>query len=123
MKNVFPFRVTFNTDALLAKEPWQLYQVLADFNTPELRAYELLFDKYSRVDWRISLVDTTALIMEEQAPELLDHIEFDEEAYLLDMYFDSEAAIQIFITVVCPIFQQLNLLENYLRRIADREKA
>jgi len=60
--------------------------------------------------------------MEELAPELLDHVEFDEEGYLLDMYLDSETALQTFIAVICPVFQQLALLEAYMCRIADREK-
>lgn len=122
MQNSFPFSVTFNADALSDEAPWQLYQVSANFDTPDLAAYKLLSDKYSQVDWRVSLVDTTALIMKEKAPGLLDHIEFDEEGYLLDMYLDSEEALQILITIICPVFQQLDLLETYLRRVANRNK-
>jgi len=99
-----------------------LYRILAAFDTPEVSIYKQLSDKYSRVDWRISLADTTALIMEERVTDLLDHIEFDEEGYLLDMCLDSDKALHIFITVVCPIFRQLPLLEDYIRRVADREK-
>jgi hypothetical protein len=122
MDNTFPFSVTYNQDALLDDSPWQLYQVLAAFNTPELVAYKKLSDKYSRTDWRISFVDVTALIMKERSPDLLDHVEFDEEGYLLDMYLDSEVALHTFTTIICPVFRQLPLLENYMRRIADRRK-
>lgn len=122
MDNTFPFSVTYNQDALLNDSPWQLYQVLAAFDATELAAYKQLSDKYSRVDWRISFIDTTALIMEERSPDLLDHVEFDEEGYLLDMYLDSDVALHTFTTIICPIFRQLPLLEEYMRRVAGREK-
>jgi hypothetical protein len=122
MEDTFPFNVTYNQDALLDDFPWQLYHISAAFDIPELDTYKQLSDKYSQVDWRISFIDVTALIMEERAPELLDHVEFDEEGYLLDMYLDSDTALRTFIAVICPIFQQLPLLEEYMQRVANRKK-
>jgi hypothetical protein len=123
MESSYPFNIRLNENALPEVDCCQLYQVSASFDAPKLFAYQVLLDKYSRTDWRISLVDTTALIMEERASELAESVEFDEEGYLLDMYLDSEKALNLFIKKICPVFQDLTLFESYLRRVADTAKA
>lgn len=112
----FPFAV------LPTDDPERPYQLLAKFDEPELASYKALFDKYSLADYRVSLVDVTVLIIEERASSLLDHLEFDEEGYWLDMYVEHEPALPLFISTVCPVFQDLALLETYVRQVADEHK-
>ncbi|MDO7876615.1 hypothetical protein Q5H93_17855 [Hymenobacter sp. ASUV-10] len=112
----FPFEVSTTDDQELP------YQLLAKFDEPALAAYRALSDKYSREDYRVSLVDATVLIIEDRAAELLGSLEFDEEGYWLDMYVETEAALQLFISAICPVFQDPALLETYIRRVADGYK-
>ena len=112
----FPFVVLATDDS---EQPFQL---IAKFDDPELAAYKALFDKHSLPDYRVSLVDVAALVIEEHAPELLDSLDFDEEGYWLDMYVESEVALQRFITTICPIFQSIDLLKPYALRIAEKRK-
>jgi len=112
----FPFAV------LSTEDPEQPYQLLAKFDKPELASYKTLFDKYSLADYRVSLVDATVLIIEERASSLLDYLEFDEEGYWLDMYVEHKPALLLFISAICPIFQDLALLETYVRQVADEYK-
>jgi len=64
-------------------------------------------------------VDITRLIIKVNAPNLLAHLDFDEEGYLLDMYTDSEEALQEFIASICPVYQNLNRLEGYTKLVAN----
>ena len=99
------------------------FQLIAKFDDNELAFYKALFDKYSLPDHRISLVDVAVLIIEEHAPELLDTLDFDEEGYWLDMYVESETALQSFIIKICPVFQSVELLKSYVYRVADERKS
>lgn len=119
MDQYFPFSITFVNGALHGS-PEQMYQILVDFESPSLSAYKSLFKKYSPLEGLISLVDVITLIMEGSAPDLLDHMDFDEEGYSLDMYADSETAVQEFALVVCSAFQDIEELERYVRKIADQ---
>ena len=119
MDKYFPFSVTFVNGALHGS-PEQMYQIMADFELPELTIYKSLFDKYSPAEGLISLVDVVALIIGGSAPDLADHMDFDEEGYALDMYADSETAVQEFASVVCPAFQDIKALERYVRKTADQ---
>ncbi|MDO7847010.1 hypothetical protein Q5H92_11625 [Hymenobacter sp. M29] len=112
----FPFAVLFTDDS---ERP---YQLIAKFDDPELASYKALFDRYSLSDYRVSLVDTTILIVKKQASSLLDYLEFDEEGYWLDMSIEHEPVLPLFISAVCPIFQDLILLETYVRQVADEHK-
>ncbi|RZK19216.1 MAG: hypothetical protein EOO56_14615 [Hymenobacter sp.] len=113
MENTFPFEVKFIGDAE------QFYQLSADFEEPKLLLYKLLLDKYRSPNGLISLVDNAALVIEETVPDLLDHMDFNEESYLLDMHVDSAESLQTFVAKVYPIFQSLTLLEAYVKRIAN----
>ncbi|WP_125916417.1 hypothetical protein [Hymenobacter coccineus] len=119
MDQYFPFSVTFVNGARHGS-PEQMYQILVDFGSPDLSAYKSLFEKYSPSEGLISLVDVVTLIIEGNAPDLLDHMDFDEEGYLLDMYADSEMAVQEFASVVCAAFQDIEELGRYVRKIADQ---
>ncbi|MET4076149.1 hypothetical protein [Hymenobacter sp. UYCo722] len=116
MPSSFPFTISATDDS---EQPFQL---IAKFDTPDLAFYKSIFDKHSLSDCRVSLVDVAALVIEEHAPDLLDHLNFDEEGYWLDMYVDSEAAVQSFISKVCPIFQSIELLKPYVYRVAEERK-
>lgn len=119
MDKYFPFSITFVNGALRGS-PEQMYQILADFESPDLSAYKSLFEKYSPPEGLISLVDIVTLIIEGNAPDLSDHLDFDEEGYLLDIYADSEEAVQEFASVVSPAFQDIEELKRYVRKIADQ---
>jgi hypothetical protein len=119
MDQYFPFNISFVNGAL-HRSPEQMYQILADFGSPSLSVYRSLFEKYSPPEGLISLVDVVTLIMEGSAPDLLDHMDFDEEGYLLDMYADGEKAVQEFALIVCSAFQDIEELERYVRKVADQ---
>lgn len=97
MQNYFPFEVNLIGDAE------QMYQLYADFEAQNLLPCKFLLDKYSSPEGLISLVDITALIIQEKAPALPDCIDFDEESYLLDMHVDSAEALQLFASTICPV--------------------
>ncbi len=46
MDKYFPFSITVVNGALRGS-PEQMYQMVADFESPESSAYKLLFEKYS----------------------------------------------------------------------------
>jgi hypothetical protein len=110
----FPFTISATNDV---EQP---FQVLAKFDASELAAYKSLFDERSLSDYTVPLVDVAALIIEEQAPGLLDHLASDEEGYWLDMYVENESVLQSFIFTICPIFQSIELLTRYVHRVADK---
>lgn len=115
MTDYFPFAVEFVNDAE------QMYRISADFEEPALAAYKALFDRYG-AQQRMLLVDITfAIIDGSSKAELAEHVKFDEEGYLLDMYVDSAEALQQFATVVCPVYQQLEQLEQVTRRVAGSQ--
>ncbi|WP_375416126.1 hypothetical protein [uncultured Hymenobacter sp.] len=100
----------------------QQYQILAAFDLPELLSYKTLFDRYNSAPppyFNGNLVDIAALIVEEYAPQLLDHLEFDEEGYWLDIYSDSNEIATQFVALVCPVYQNLSLLEQYAQKVAN----
>ena len=116
--NAFPFKVHFVNGAL-SGSPEQMHQILAEFDSPDLLRHKALFDKYGLDEGLLSLVDFTALIIENNSPELLDHLDFNEEGYLLDIYADSEAAVQDFVSNICPAFRDIKELESYVQRIVS----
>ena len=117
MTSCFPFKVNF------VNEDEQMYQIVADFNLPDLAAYKALFNMYNSPAGLISLVDITMLIIEDNAPALLDNMDFDEEGYQLDMHVDSENNLQQLISIVCPTYQDLKELEIYVRKTAGRSSS
>ena len=119
MDKYFPFSITFANGALHGS-PEQMYQIVADFDSPDLTAYKALFERYSPAEGLISLVDIVSLIIEGSAPDLVDHMDFDEEGFQLDMYADSEEAVQEFASAVCPAFQNIEELKRYVRKVADQ---
>lgn len=121
MTTCYPFEIKFINGAAF-DSPEQMYSITAEFASQELKNYKLLFDKYGAAHGRLSLVDVTALIIEGNLPDLLDHMDFDEEGYLLDMHADSEEAVQAFISIVCKVFQDLEQLERYVLRIATTDE-
>lgn len=121
MTDSYPFKVKFINGATFGS-PEQMYSITADFASQELHEYKSFFDRYGVTDGRLSLVDVTALIIEGNIPDLLDHMDFDEEGYLLDMHADSEEAVQGFISIVCKAFQDFEKLERYVLRIATADE-
>ncbi|MCC3158956.1 immunity 51 family protein [Hymenobacter sp. 15J16-1T3B] len=118
--NSFPFAVEF-VDGAQYGSPEQMYQLRADFDQPHLSAYKALFDQYGATQGLLSLVDVTLLIIEgSNYPDLVDHMDFDEEAYALDMHVDSPEALRQFAAIVCPAYQDLEQLRRYVRNVAAR---
>lgn len=115
MTDYFPFAVESVNDAE------QMYRISADFEQPQLAAYKALFDRYGAKQ-RMLLADIVfAIIDSSNQTDLAEHIDFDEEGYLLDMHVDSEEALQQFAAVVCPVCRQPEQLEHHVRRVADSQ--
>ena len=60
-------------------------------------------------------------ILEQLAPDLLDHIEFDPEAGAFFAYADSKTSMEKFVTLLSPIFSDLTKLATYVAA-ADRDR-
>lgn len=98
-----------------------MYQIRADFEQPHLAPYKALFDQYD-VQRRMLLVDITfAIISNNSQAALAEQLSFDEEGYLLNIYANSAEALQHFAAVVCPVYQQREQLEQYIRRVANSQ--
>ncbi|QKG52554.1 hypothetical protein [Hymenobacter sp. BRD67] len=87
--------------------PEQMYRIAVDFETPALANYKELFDNYGAANGMLSLVEVITLIIEGNAPDLLEHLDFDEEGYLLDMHADSKVVLEKFASVVCSKFRNI----------------
>lgn len=117
MDSYFPFQVEFVNGALYGS-PEQMYRISVDFDTPALISYKTLFDRYKTTNGQFSLVEVASLIIQANALNLLDHLDFDEEGYLLDTHADSAEAVQEFTAAVCPAFRDREQLERYIQKIA-----
>lgn len=112
----FPFKVNSVNDTLQSS-PEQLYQIVADFSSPELADYKSLFKKYRAAGGDdFSLIEVAFLIIEHNTDDLLDYIDFKEHGDLLEMNMSNEEGLQEFVSVVCPIYRDLAALEKYVQR-------
>ncbi len=112
-----PFSITLLEEAGESSD--KVYQVMAKFDLPELQPYKDLLEKYNKAEFPYfdgNLVESVALIIKERASQLLDYLDFDEEGDWLDIHAEGADTVRSFIQLICPVYQDLELLEQYMMR-------
>lgn len=109
MTSSFPFVVTDMQDLAT---PERQQQILVDLS--DLDDYYTLFEKHGFGGGGASWVEHIETILEESDPELLDHVEFDDEGETFIAYTDGPAATDQFLQRLVPIFSDLGALNKYL---------
>lgn len=112
MQTTFPFKI-FALPAEMRVEDFQ-FGITANVEAdPALEGYFYLFEKYGFGGGGTSWEEHILTILEEEAPDLLEHVEgFSTEANLL-LYADSETMVREFMRIIQPIFADLGSLNNY----------
>lgn len=80
----------------------------------EALGYFELFEKYGFGGNGPSWVEHIQAILAEKAPDLEDHLEFDEEADTFLVYADSKETVNRFMYVIHPVFSSKENLKQYL---------
>jgi len=80
----------------------------------ELEEYLNLFEDHGYSGNGPSWVEHISTILEEADPEILEHLEFDEEGDTFVVYADSEAVVTRFLQHVQPVFASTQQLKKYL---------
>lgn len=113
MQTTFPFKI-FALPADMRVEDYQ-FGITANVEAdPALEGHFYLFEKHGYGGGGTSWEEHIMTILEEEAPDLLEHVEgFSTEANLL-LYADSEAAVREVVRLVQPIFADLGSLSKYL---------
>ncbi|UOQ71059.1 hypothetical protein [Hymenobacter cellulosilyticus] len=112
MQTTFPFTI-FALPPEMRVDDAQ-FGIMADVEAdPALEGYFYLFEKYGFGGGGPSWEEHILTILEEEAPELLEHIEgYSTDARLL-LYADSEQTVRAFMRVIQPIFVDLGSLNKY----------
>ncbi|RPD45914.1 hypothetical protein DNI29_17360 [Hymenobacter sediminis] len=92
--------------------PERQYRIVVDLS--EMDDYYAVFEKHGFSGNGASWAEHIETIVEEHAPELLDHLELAGEGDIFRVYADSWAATQQFLHLVHPIFADLGSLNKYL---------
>jgi hypothetical protein len=111
MSSTYPFKVA------AAKDPadtTRQFVILADLS--ELDDYSQVFENHGYGGNGPSWREHIETIIEEFEPDLLEHVEFDEEAGAFLAYADSLSAVRQFMACVLPYFGDLGKLNTYLRQ-------
>lgn len=109
MSSTYPFKVAA---AKAPANPARQFAILADLS--ELDDYLQLFEDHGYGGNGPSWREHIETIIEEFQPELLDHLEFDEEADAFLAYADSLDAVRQFMALVLPRFGDVGKLKKYL---------
>lgn len=109
MRNLAPFEL-INTDSFYIKA-----------EVERLPKYMELFYSYEYEPNGYCWEGHITQILEKENPDLLTHLTFDSEAGAFYVEADSEESQQSFIDALCPIFQDLQKLEEYISS-ADRSR-
>ncbi|SHJ51965.1 hypothetical protein SAMN02745146_3328 [Hymenobacter daecheongensis DSM 21074] len=112
MENTFPFKIYPIPEHLRVDDA--LFGITANVESaPALEGYFYLFEKYGFGGGGPSWEEHISTILEEEAPELLDHLTGYSTAARLLFYADSEATVRAFMRVILPIFADLGKLNKY----------
>lgn len=108
-ETTYPFKI-YNTDYFVieAETEGELYPKYAEF-------FEKLGYSGNGYCWEGHIIQ----ILQKKNPELLSHLDFDPEAGAFFCYADSEESRAEFLKTLCPIFSDLEILEEYVKA-ADR---
>lgn len=113
MENQFPFDVTRVTPVELEAEN-RLFCIQASVG--EIEGYYQLFDDYGFGGNGPSWVEHIIAILDDKDPQVLEHLEFDEEGDTFLVYADSEEMVNRFMKVVHPVFADKKSLKKYLSK-------
>ena len=92
--------------------PERKYRIVVDLS--EMDDYYNVFEKHGYSGSGASWVEHIETILEEHAPELLNHVELAGEGEIFRAYTDSRATAEQFLRLVHPIFGDLGSLNKYL---------
>lgn len=92
--------------------PERQYRIVVDLS--DMDDYYTVFERYGFSGSGASWAEHIETIVEEHAPELLDHIELAGEGEIFRAYTDSRASAQQLLGLVHPIFADLGSLSKYL---------
>lgn len=107
--STFPFHVAA---AKSAANPARQFLILA--RLVEREDYGKVFEDFGYGDTGPAWREHLETILEEFEPELLDHLEFEEDDQNFLAYADSPAAVRGFMACVLPYFGDLGKLRSYL---------
>ncbi|MBC6989835.1 hypothetical protein [Hymenobacter sp. BT491] len=112
MENTFPFKVYRLPEHLRTEE--FLWGITADVEADAaLEGYFYLFEKYGFGGSGLSWEEHITTMLEEEAPELLDHVSGYSTAARLLFLADDEKTVQHFLRIVGPVFADLGTLNKY----------
>ncbi|GAB2785415.1 hypothetical protein GCM10027175_25140 [Hymenobacter latericoloratus] len=92
--------------------PERQYRIVVDLS--EMDDYYAVFEKHGFSGSGASWAEHIETIVEEHAPELLDHLELAGEGDIFRAYTDSRSSTEQFLRLVHPIFAGLGSLNKYL---------
>jgi hypothetical protein len=113
MTNTFPFDVSKeeDVDAQMANRQYWIQCPVG-----EIDGYHELFEEYGFGGNGPSWVEHINAILEEKDPQILDHLEFDEEGDTFLVYADSQETVNRFMKSVHPVFADKKSLKKYLSK-------
>jgi len=109
MSSLYPFKVAA---AKAPADPARQFAIVAEVEG--LDDYLKVFEDHGYGGHGPSWREHLETIIEEFEPELLDHLEFDEDDNTFLAYADSPAAVRRFMACVLPYFGDLGKLRHYL---------
>ncbi len=109
MTATFPFKVAA---AKATAEPTRQFLILAEVGSHD--DYYQVFEDYGYGGTGLSWREHIETIIEEFEPDLLDHLEFEEDEETFLAYADSPAAVRQFMACVLPYFSDLGKIKKYL---------
>ncbi|MVN75624.1 hypothetical protein GO988_04725 [Hymenobacter sp. HMF4947] len=109
MTSTFPFKVAA---AKAATDSARQFIILAEVSG--LDDYFKVFEDYGYGGNGPSWREHIETIIEEYQPDLLDHLEFEEDDDTFVAYADSPTAVRQFMEWVLPYFSDLGKLKKYL---------
>ena len=117
MTNIFPFQVHQLKDIYL-ETPQRTFSILVDVG-----AYEHgdIFEQYGYTGNGPSWAEHIRAIIDTQDPELLSHLEHDEEGDTYLVYADSQMAVDRFLKLTVPIFSDPVKLDEHLSQTDPEE--
>ncbi|GAA4009014.1 hypothetical protein GCM10022408_21460 [Hymenobacter fastidiosus] len=112
MESTFPFQIIPLPEHLRVDDA--LFGITANVEAdPALEGYFYLFEKYGFGGSGQSWEEHISTILEEERPDLLDHLTGYSTPARLIFYADSEEAVDDFMRVIVPVFADLGSLNKY----------
>lgn len=109
MSATYPFKIAA---AKSAADPARQFVIVVEAS--EMEDYSQLFEDHGYGGTGASWREHLETIIEEFAPDLLDHLEFAETGEHFLAYADGLAAVRQFMACVLPYFGDLGKLKKYL---------